>query len=78
MKLTVTTQQQQRKPLCLMATEKRKITPKTNMDEFCFVKPMWSLQRDQVVVGVREEGLRQKHFEDKQLILNKCMYIRRA
>ena len=33
------------------------------------------LIRDQVVVGVREEGLRQKLLEDKQLTLDKCMSI---
>ena len=36
------------------------------------------LIRDQVVVGVREEGLRQKLLEDKQLTLDKCMSIGRA
>ena len=36
------------------------------------------LIRDQVVVGVREEGLRQKLFEDKELTLDKCMSIGRA
>ena len=36
------------------------------------------LIRDRVVVGVREEGLRQKLLEDKQLTLYKCMSIGRA
>ena len=36
------------------------------------------LVRDQVVVGVREEGSRQKLLEDKQLALDKCMSIGRV
>ena len=48
----------------------RKLTKTRNFD-----KLEERLIRDQVVVGVREEGLRQKPLEDKQLTQDKCMSI---
>ena len=52
----------------------RKLAKARNFDEL-----EERLIRDQVVVGVREEGLRQKPLEDKKKVtLDKCMSIGRA